>query len=157
MSGEANIAPLLNDLCQSIARGYLTAAQQAYGADRVTLAQEEEAFTIEGDDNASFLHWLSEQEQQPLNLFQAVRLWIEEEGAAYKNIPYIRKESERWKPRYTPQERGLMSLSGKIAYKMQQEGVSLKNPQPTAQDAEVDTQEIEALIGEALSDIISQL
>ena len=54
-----------------------------------------------------------------------IRQWIIDKGISVPPIQYIRKPSERWKPKYTPQERGLMSMAGAIAHKIKTEGTKL--------------------------------
>lgn len=61
----------------------------------------------------------------PLGFASIIRQWIIDKGIPYSPIPYIRKPSERWQPKYTPEERGLMSLSGAIAHKIATEGTRL--------------------------------
>lgn len=51
--------------------------------------------------------------------------WIIDKGLTYSPIPYVRRPSERWQPKYTPEQRGLMSLSGAIATKIKQQGTRL--------------------------------
>lgn len=61
----------------------------------------------------------------PRNFASIIRKWIIDKGIPVTPIPYIRQPTERWQPKYTPQERGLMSLSSAIAYKIKTEGTSL--------------------------------
>lgn len=61
----------------------------------------------------------------PANFRSIIKQWILDKGISYNAIPYKRIPSEKWQPKYTPAERGLMSLSGAIAYKIAKEGTSL--------------------------------
>lgn len=61
----------------------------------------------------------------PHNFTGIIRQWIIDKGISVPPIQYIRKPSERWKPKYTPQERGLMSMAGAIAHKIKTEGTKL--------------------------------
>ena len=51
--------------------------------------------------------------------------WMKDKGISASPIPYVREPSARWKPKYTPQERGDLSLAGAIAYRIRKEGTSL--------------------------------
>ena len=61
----------------------------------------------------------------PYKFNEIIRQWILDKGIAITDIPYKRKESERWRPKYTPRERGLRAMAGAIAYKIREEGTSL--------------------------------
>jgi hypothetical protein len=62
----------------------------------------------------------------PQNFRSIIRQWILDKGISVTPIPYIRKPSNSWQPKYTPQERGEMSLAGAIAHKIQNEGTALQ-------------------------------
>ena len=51
-----------------------------------------------------------------------IRQWIIDKKIQTKDIPYIRKPSERWQPMYTPQERGVAAAAGAIAHKIAKVG-----------------------------------
>ncbi len=61
----------------------------------------------------------------PKGFRNIIRQWMRDKGISAEPIPYIRKPSDKWKPKYTPQERGDMSLAGAIAYRIKKEGTSL--------------------------------
>ncbi len=61
----------------------------------------------------------------PKGFTQIIRQWILDKGIAYEAIPYVRVASDRWTPKYTPEERGLRSLAGAIAGKIRNEGTAL--------------------------------
>ena len=65
----------------------------------------------------------------PIN---SIKEWIEAKRITYKSIAYKRQPSVNWKPKYTPQERGLNSLAWAIASKIKKVGTERhKNPDPT--------------------------
>lgn len=143
------------DLQSGIAKSYFEAAQKVYGAGRVSLSQSGEAIAIEGDESTSFMQHLAQSENKPINLYEGVRKWVVDKGVAYNKIPYVRKESEKRKPKLTLEERGLQSLSSKIAHKMEQEGVSLSKAQNLdaafAQEQEKITQQIQEQISQMIT------
>lgn len=61
----------------------------------------------------------------PYKFNEKIRQWILDKGIAITEIPYKRKESEKWRPKYTPRERGLRAMAGAIAYKIREEGTRL--------------------------------
>ena len=62
----------------------------------------------------------------------SIKEWIEAKRITYKSIAYKRQPSINWKPKYTPQERGLNSLAWAIASKIKKVGTERhRNPDPT--------------------------
>lgn len=61
----------------------------------------------------------------PNNFNQIIQQWIIDKGISVSTIPYKRKTSEKWQPKYTPQQRGLMSLAGAVAHTIATEGTKL--------------------------------
>lgn len=53
---------------------------------------------------------------------ESIKEWIKVKRITYKSIAYKRQTSENWKPKYTPQERGLNSVAWAIASKIKKEG-----------------------------------
>ena len=65
----------------------------------------------------------------PFGFRQIIKQWIIDKKIQTKDIPYIRKPSERWQPMYTPQERGLAAAAGAIAHKIAKVGTErFSNP-----------------------------
>lgn len=59
----------------------------------------------------------------------SLKEWIEAKRITYKSIAYKRQPSNKWKPKYTPQERGLNSLAWAISSKIKKVGTERhKNP-----------------------------
>lgn len=61
----------------------------------------------------------------PKNFVSIIRQWMADKGIKAAPIPYVRKPSERWQPKYTAQERGDMSLASAIAAKIRKSGTTL--------------------------------
>lgn len=61
----------------------------------------------------------------PKSFVQIIQQWMNDKGIVATPIPYRRIASDKWTPKYTPEERGQMSLAGAIAHKIQTEGTSL--------------------------------
>ena len=62
----------------------------------------------------------------------SIKEWIEAKRITYKSIAYIRQPSINWKPKYTPQERGLNSLTWAIASKIKKVGTERHRTPDTA-------------------------
>lgn len=61
----------------------------------------------------------------PRNFREVIRQWMRDKGISAAPIPYKRMPSEKWQPKYTPQERGDMSLAGAIAHRIATSGTKL--------------------------------
>ena len=61
----------------------------------------------------------------PKDFRQVILQWMRDKGISATPIPYKRKPSNKWQPKYTPQERGDLSLAGAIAYRIRKEGTRL--------------------------------
>lgn len=61
----------------------------------------------------------------PKNFADIIRQWIIDKGITVSPIPYVRKKSEKWEPKYTPQERGVMNFAGAIAHRIAKDGTKL--------------------------------
>lgn len=61
----------------------------------------------------------------PRNFTSIIRQWIIDKGLTYQAIPYKRKPSAKWQPKYTPEERGLRQMASAIAHTIEKSGTSL--------------------------------
>lgn len=61
----------------------------------------------------------------PKDFRSVIRQWMRDKGISADPMPYIRKPSRKWQPKYSPQERGDLSLAGAIAYRIRKEGTRL--------------------------------
>lgn len=62
---------------------------------------------------------------------QSIKEWIVAKQITYRSIAYVRKESDKWKPKYTPEERGLNSAAWAIATKIKKVGTNrYTTPEP---------------------------
>ena len=61
----------------------------------------------------------------PRNFTSIIQQWILDKGLTYSAIPYKRKPSAKWSPKYTPEERGLRAMASAIAHTIQKSGTSL--------------------------------
>lgn len=61
----------------------------------------------------------------PHNFTSIIEQWIKDKGLTPSAIPYKRQPSDRWQPKYTPEERGLRQMASAIARTIEQSGTSL--------------------------------
>lgn len=61
----------------------------------------------------------------PQNFTAIIKQWIIDKGIPFEHKPYIRQPSDKWQPKYTPEERGLNSLASAIAWNIERHGTKL--------------------------------
>ena len=114
----------LDSLRERIIANHEAAGQVASGRTRASIRVErtEDGGILWGRKAFGVLETGRKPGRVPRNFNAIIRQWIIDKGIHVAPVPYRRNPSERWQPKYTPQERGLMSLSGAIAYKIRTEG-----------------------------------
>lgn len=110
-----------------IIENHLAANQQASGRTIRSLLIEEtvKGARLKGRSYFSTLETGRKEGKVPQNFNDIIQQWILDKGISFDPVPYKRQPSERWQPKYTSEQRGLMSLAGAIAYKIATEGTSL--------------------------------
>lgn len=61
----------------------------------------------------------------PRNFTSIIEQWIIDKRLTPSAIPYKRKPSAKWSPKYTPEERGLQRMASAIAHTIEKSGTSL--------------------------------
>lgn len=61
----------------------------------------------------------------PANFPLIIRQWMDDKGIHASPMPYVRRPSDRWQPKYSPQERGDMAMAGAIAHSIGKRGTRL--------------------------------
>ena len=61
----------------------------------------------------------------PKGFTDIILQWIISKGIQAPSIPYVRKPSEKWQPKYTPARRGNLALAGAIAHTIKTQGTKL--------------------------------
>lgn len=61
----------------------------------------------------------------PRGFTAIIEQWIKDKGITPSAIPYKRKPSAKWQPKYTPEERGLRRMASAIARTIATSGTSL--------------------------------
>lgn len=114
----------IDSLRERIIANHEAAGQVASGRTRASIRVErtEDGGILWGRKAFGVLETGRKSGRVPRNFNAIIRQWIIDKGIHVAPVPYKRNPSERWQPKYTPQERGLMSLSGAIAYKIRTEG-----------------------------------
>ena len=58
----------------------------------------------------------------PMGFRDIILQWMADKGIKAPAMPYIRKPSENWQPKYTPEQRGQMHRAGQISGKIRNKG-----------------------------------
>ena len=58
----------------------------------------------------------------PMGFQSIIKQWIIDKGITTNPIDYKRVPSEKWQPKYTPAERGLLAAAGAIAHNIKENG-----------------------------------
>ena len=61
----------------------------------------------------------------PYNFTAIIKQWIRDKGIAVQLVPYKRRVSERWQPKYSVEERSLNMAAGAIAHSIATRGTLL--------------------------------
>jgi hypothetical protein len=61
----------------------------------------------------------------PVNFVDIIKRWMLDKGIPADPMPYTRLPSARWKPKYTPAERGFNNKAARIAYSIRERGTRL--------------------------------
>lgn len=119
----------LDNLRQRIIENHIRAGQKASGRTIASLRVEvnDDEGTLFGRQAFGVLETGRKPGKVPKGFNEIIKQWIIDKGISIKNIPYKRKATEKWSPKYTPKEKGLNTLAGAIAYKIKEEGTSLFN------------------------------
>lgn len=61
----------------------------------------------------------------PGNMRDIIKQWALDKGMSISPIPYIRQASDKWQPKYTPEQRGLDAFAGAVAFNIANKGTQL--------------------------------
>ena len=94
----------------------------------------------------------------PYNFPAIIKQWIRDKGIAVQLVPYKRRASERWQPKYSVEERSLNMAAGAIAHSIATRGTLLYR-QGGRRDIytpiiEEETKRLEGEIGILVADVI---
>lgn len=128
---KSDIRPLVADLAEKIRKAHIDAGQVASGRTLASIKDE----CIFADGSLECIIWGRKPFETlemgrkagkvPRNFVSIIRQWMEDKKIQAEPIPYVRVPSASWQPKYTPQERGNMSLAGAIAHKIATKGTLL--------------------------------
>lgn len=117
----------LSRLAERIKENHRRAGQVASGRTlrSITYEVQGNVGTLWGREPFATLETGRRAGKTPMFFSTVIRQWIIDKGIHVQPIPYKRKPSKNWQPKYSPEERGLMSMAGAIAHKIRTEGTSL--------------------------------
>lgn len=61
----------------------------------------------------------------PGNMIEIIKQWALDKGISISPIPYIRQVSDKWQPKYTPEQRGMNVFAGAVAFNIANKGTQL--------------------------------
>lgn len=117
----------LDSLMQRVIANHLRAGQKASGRTMQSIRKQvsDEGGVLFGRAYFGVLETGRKPGAVPKGFRDVILQWMKDKGISATPVPYKRKPSVRWQPKYTPQERGDMSLAGAIAYRIKKDGTRL--------------------------------
>ena len=150
MDFKAEIIRVLEDAKVEIVANIDTQKVKASGRTQKSLAVEDRGESVvlvqlPHERTAPFttLQFGREAGKVPMGFAKIIEQWIIDKKIQVEPIPYIRKPSDKWKPKYTPVQRGLMQRAGAIANKIATKGTQ----RHTNPNMEIYTQPLTKTIG----------
>lgn len=121
------VAEELEALKQRIIDNHIAEGQKASGRtiQSLNVVMRENGGTLFGRQAFGTLEHGRKAGATPKGFVGIIKQWIKDKGLTVPSIPYIRQPSEKWQPKYKPEERGLNSLAGAIAHRIKTEGTRL--------------------------------
>ena len=124
---KSAIVDELEKLSLRIAANIDSTGQTASGktAKSLKVSETESGAKLEGRKPFGALETGRKAGKTPKGFTAIIRQWVKDKGINAAPIPYIRQTSDKWQPKYTPQERGNMSLASTIAWSIREHGTKL--------------------------------
>lgn len=127
----ATMRDTLSTIAQRIRENHIAAKQVASGRTlesiRWSVTEEDGGFRglVTGRQAFFTLEHGRNGGNVPANFPEIIREWMRDKGIKAMPIPYVRRPSEKWQPKYTPEERGEMSMAWAIATTIKTHGTYL--------------------------------
>lgn len=124
---EKIVAPALESLAERIRKNHEGAGQRASGKTsqsiRVKLA--ENGGQILSREYFGTTETGRKSGKVPKGIQSIILQWAKDKGISIAPIPYKRQPTDKWRPKYTPQERGYMSFAGAVSTSISKKGTRL--------------------------------
>lgn len=121
----ALLAGRLNELREKIIANIDTAGEKASGQTQQSMRVDITDLTGTLYGRAYFATVETGRGPGKMPPVQTIKDWIEAKGLHVEPMEYKRQPSERWQPKYTPEERAINRLAWGIAYRIGREGSRL--------------------------------
>lgn len=134
------------DRCaQAIAQRLDDTRTTASGRTKASLRVEaiEQTFTLLGRHPFATVETGRQAGKVPINFLEILKQWAVDKQISLEPIQYTRIPSDRWQPKYTPEERALNQFAGAVAHKIRTEGSRLHR---SGGRADIYSEEIERTI-----------
>lgn len=117
----------LNECANRIRENITSTGTRASGHTQASIRVEVSADTgtIYGRQAFSVLQTGRRGGRVPRGFVYILKQWAKDKGINPSPIPYIRRPSARWQPKYTPEQRGLNAFAGAVAYRIRMRGTAL--------------------------------
>lgn len=116
------------DECANRIRENITATgTRASGRTQASIRVEVSADTgtIYGRQAFSVLQTGRRGGKVPKGFAQMIQEWAQQKGIRPTPIPYVRRASANWQPKYTPEQRGMNAFAGAVAHSIRTGGTAL--------------------------------
>ena len=100
-----------------------TASGRTKASLKVTVV--ENVFTLLGRHPFATVETGRQGGKVPINFTEILKQWAVDKQISLEPINYVRIPSDRWQPKYTPQQRALNRFAGAVAHKIRTEGSKL--------------------------------
>lgn len=132
MSGDRSqtkqiLSEELESLRKRIIERHIAAGQKASGRtiSSLSVTVNDDEGTLYGRKAFGVLETGRRGGKVPKGFYKIIQQWVKDKGLTFQPIQYKRKPSNKWQPKYTPEQRGLQSFSGAVAHKIAAEGTRL--------------------------------
>ena len=99
----------------------------ASGRTKASLRVEavEQTFTLLGRHPFATVETGRRAGKVPINVHEILKQWAVDKQISLEPINYVRIPSDKWQPKYTPEERALNQFAGAVAHRIRTQGSSL--------------------------------
>ena len=127
LTPEQYIAEAINECALNIAARLDETGTTASGKTRDSIRVEitENVYTIFGRAYFGTVETGRKPGKVPANMTAIIKEWAIAKKIGLNPIAYTRQPSDKWQPKYTPEERALNAFAGAVAHKIATEGSSL--------------------------------
>ena len=127
LTPEEYIENEINECAKNIARRLDETGTTASGKTRDSIRVEvaDNVYTIFGRSYFGTVETGRRPGKVPANIAEIIKEWAIAKKIGLNPIAYVRKPSDKWQPKYTPEQRALNAFAGAVAHKIATQGSKL--------------------------------